>query len=51
MGLNEVIGTANIENAASRKVLEKCGLRFVNKFMWNDIACDWLKITKEEWVN
>lgn len=51
MNLNEIIGIANIENKASRGALEKCGLTFVEKFMWEkDIQCDWLKITKEEWL-
>jgi RimJ/RimL family protein N-acetyltransferase len=49
LNLKEIIGTANVENIKSRRVLEKCGLTFVNQFMWKDIKCDWLKITKEEW--
>jgi len=48
--LTEIIGTANVENKASRRALEKCGLTFVEQFMWRDIQCDWLKITKEEWI-
>jgi RimJ/RimL family protein N-acetyltransferase len=47
---NEIIGIANEENIASRRALEKCGLKFLEKFMWKDIQCDWLKITKEEWL-
>ena len=50
MNLSEIIGTANQENKASRTVLEKCGLTFVEQFMWKDIQCDWLKISKEDWV-
>lgn len=50
MKLNKVIGTCHEENKASRKVLEKCGLQFIEKFIYKDeIPCDWLKITKEEW--
>ncbi len=49
MNLNEIIGIANEENKASRRALEKCGLKFVEQFIWKDIKCDWLKITKEEW--
>lgn len=49
MNLTEIIGTVNQENKASRRALEKCGLKFVEQFMWKDIQCDWLKITKEEW--
>ncbi len=48
--LKEIIGTANVENVKSRKALEKCGLKFIEKFMWKDIQCDWLKITQVEWL-
>ena len=48
MNMKEVIGTCHEENKASRKALEKCGLKFVEKFLWENITCDWLKITKEE---
>ena len=49
MNLYEIIGTANEENKASRRALEKCGLTFIEQFMWKDIKCDWLKITRAEW--
>lgn len=49
MQLNEIIGMCNEANLASRRSLEKCGLTFVEKFLWDDITCDWLKITKSEW--
>jgi ribosomal-protein-alanine N-acetyltransferase len=50
MKVNEVIGTCHEENIASRRVLEKCGLKFVEKFLYNnELTCDWLKIAKEEW--
>lgn len=49
LNLVEIIGCANIENKASRRALEKCGLTFVEHFYWKDIKCDWLKITREEW--
>ena len=47
--LNEIIGTSNIENKASLRVLEKCGLKHVEPFKWKDIDCYCLKITKEDW--
>ena len=50
MQLKEIIGTCHEENKASRRVLEKCGLKFVEQFIYkNELTCDWLKITKEEW--
>ncbi len=48
--LDEVIGTCNIHNKASRRVLEKCGLKFVENFMWKTIPCDWLSISKSDWL-
>lgn len=49
--LTEIIGSANVNNTQSRKALEKCGLTFVEQFYWKDILCDWLRITKEEWIH
>lgn len=49
MCLPEIIGTANVENKASRRVLEKCGLKFIEHYYWKDIKCDWLRITSDEW--
>lgn len=48
--LTEIIGSANVENTRSRGALEKCGLTYVEQFYWKDIKCDWLQITKEEWL-
>lgn len=49
LNLLEIIGTAHVENKASRRALEKCGLTFIENYFWKDIKCDWLSITKEEW--
>lgn len=51
IGMEEIIGTANVENKASRKALEKCGLQYVETFVMRGIDCDWLKITKEDYLN
>jgi ribosomal-protein-alanine N-acetyltransferase len=51
MKLKKIIGAANVENKASRRVLEKCGLQFVEQFMWKSIQCDWLEISHESYVN
>ncbi len=50
INLTEIIGAANEENNASRRVFEKCGLQFVEQFMWQDLTCDWLSISKEYWL-
>lgn len=47
--LKEIIGTVNEKNEASKRVLAKCGLKFIEKFMWCDIPCDWMMITHDEW--
>ena len=48
--LKEIVGTCHEENIESRRVLEKCGLKFVEKFLYrNECLCDWLTITREEW--
>lgn len=52
MNLTEIFGITNVENLKSRKVLEKCGLKFIETYIWNEwneLHCNWLKITKEEW--
>lgn len=50
MNLNEIIGTCHVENQASRNALQKCGLVFVEKFVYdNEIPCDWLVITRQRW--
>lgn len=48
--LSEVFGTCHEENIASRKALEKCGLKFIEKFLYNnEIMCDWLHISRLDW--
>ncbi len=53
LNAQEVYGITNIENLNSRKVLEKSGLKWLGTFVWqewNELPCNWLKITKEEWL-
>ncbi len=52
MKLKEIYGITNVTNINSRKVLEKCELKFIETFVWEDfdnMECNWLKIAKEEW--
>jgi len=49
MQLDRIVGKANEENKASIRVLEKCGLKFIEKYYWKEIRCDWLEITGSEW--
>lgn len=50
MNIEEIIGTCHEENKASRRALEKCGLTFVEQFLYmEELKCDWLRITRKEW--
>jgi [ribosomal protein S5]-alanine N-acetyltransferase len=50
LGLKEIIGTAHVDNHASRKALLKCGLKYVETFDYPlGFKCDWFKITCEDW--
>ena len=49
MGLTEIVGQANIDNIASRHVLEKAGLKFIDKRYFDGIEHDFLSLKREEW--
>jgi ribosomal-protein-alanine N-acetyltransferase len=52
MNLNEIIGITHTENKASIRALEKCGLKIINQFTWEEwgnLTCNWLSLTKEDW--
>ena len=52
MQLSEIIGTCHRDNKASRRVLEKCGLHYIESFVSElGLPCDWLSINKSEWVS
>ena len=51
LNLNEICAMVHIDNGASRHVLEKAGLHFVNKFYYGSDEHDWLKIHRAEWLN
>jgi ribosomal-protein-alanine N-acetyltransferase len=44
-----IYGMAHVDNKASRCVLEKCGLKWINTFEMEDMQIDWLKLIKEDW--
>lgn len=43
--LDQIHAAAHAGNKASKRVLEKCGLVFVNQFYWKDSLCDWFTIS------
>lgn len=50
LNLNEIFATVDIENVASKNVLEKAGLTVIESFLEDGIPHHWLKITREEWL-
>jgi [ribosomal protein S5]-alanine N-acetyltransferase len=50
LGANKVVGIADIENTGSNKVLQKIGLRSIEKFVYDDRPHNWYVITKQEWL-
>jgi len=50
MKLNEIYGMADMNNLASRRVLEKAGLKYMETFQDDGYAAGWYKINREEWL-
>lgn len=50
MNLEAIYAMVDIENHASRRVLEKVGLECLETFDYEGTNHYWLKITKEQWV-
>ncbi|WP_113639448.1 GNAT family N-acetyltransferase [Nubsella zeaxanthinifaciens] len=44
--LTEVYGMCHIDNLASKNVLQKCGLKLIEKFILDEMPCYWFKTTK-----
>jgi ribosomal-protein-alanine N-acetyltransferase len=51
MGLSTIYAMADVNNAASKKVLEKIGLNYIENFTFDETEHSWLSITKKEWAN
>ncbi|RZJ98800.1 MAG: N-acetyltransferase [Flavobacterium sp.] len=49
--LTEVYGMCDVGNIASKNVLEKTGLKYIETFDLEGIEHNWFKITKNEWTN
>ncbi len=46
LNLNEIYAIADSENVASRNVIEKVGLKYIETFIFNDTNHDWFEIQK-----
>lgn len=51
MKLKEIFADADSRNTASRNVLQKAGLRYINSFDDEGCKTDWFRITHQEWLN
>ena len=49
MHYNTIYGAAEIENIASNIVLQKIGLKFVNKFLYEDVEVNWYELNKKDY--
>ena len=49
VGLERIISTARSDNAASRRVMEKCGLAFQEEFTHKGALVAWYAIDRADW--
>lgn len=49
MQLKEIYAMADIDNAASNKILLKSGLKFIEMFNFQNVKHNWYCLRKEEW--
>lgn len=47
--LDNVIGTAHVQNDASNKILKKIGFKFIENYYYEDILCNWYELNREEY--
>jgi len=47
LNLEELYACANCENIGSNKILQKIGLNFIETFLYDEMPCNWYKITKQ----
>jgi ribosomal-protein-alanine N-acetyltransferase len=49
LGLSEIYAGAHVENIGSNKVLQKVGLKFIERFEYDHMPHNWYGITSSEW--
>jgi RimJ/RimL family protein N-acetyltransferase len=49
VGLERIISTARADNAASRRVMDKCGLVFQEEFTHKGVLVAWYAIDRAAW--
>ena len=50
MDLDEICGAAELEHIVSNHILQKIGLTFSEKFVFEGIEANFYRITKSEWL-
>lgn len=50
LGIDAMYATTDLENKASKHVLDKCGFRHVEIYEEEGKPIDWFRLTKEEWL-
>ena len=50
LNIETICGAAETANLASNKVLQKIGLKFINKFTYDNIPCKWYELNKEDYA-
>lgn len=49
MKIETVVGMAEVENIASKKVLQKIGLQYVEDFLFEDLKVSWYELNKSNY--
>jgi ribosomal-protein-alanine N-acetyltransferase len=50
LNLKTICGAAEKGNLASNKVLQKIGLKFINEFTYDTVACNWYELNKDDYA-
>ena len=50
LNLKTICGAAEKVNLASNKVLQKIGLKFINEFTYENVACNWYELNKDDYA-
>ena len=49
LNIDTICGAAEKDNIASNKILQNIGLNFVNEFTYEQVACNWYELNKDDY--
>lgn len=49
LNIDTICGAAEKDNIASNKILKKIGLKFINEFIYDHVACNWYELNKDDY--